>query len=101
MEKECFLFPPPSDPIRPELGPGGVTVLHGGNLPHHINLRNNMMGVPLPCTSTNLSTFCVDFLYVIEEVAIEEGFSREQTFPQDWEDKYHGQSLPFNSNNLV
>lgn len=50
MGTECFFFfLPPSDSVRPELGPGRVTILHGGNLPHPLNLRNNVTGVPLPC----------------------------------------------------
>lgn len=59
MEKECFFFFPPSDPRSLVLGSDGVTILHGGNLPHPINLKNNVMRVPLPLQLEPVFPHCV------------------------------------------
>lgn len=80
-----MIFFPPSDPISPELGPDGAIILRGGNLPHLINLKNNVMGVPLPCCLNQSFHSVLIFAMSLRRQPV---FSREQTFPSGWRDKY-------------
>lgn len=97
--KGVGFFSLPSDPSSPELGPSGVTILHGGNLPHPINLKNNRMGVHGLATWTNLPTSCVASFYAIKEAA--RGFLESKLSPVRLETIIMASSLPFKTNNLI